>query len=64
MPRVPLIHGGHGDDEAVLPRSVQANSLYRPRVMRALSGYVFLFGLLALVLVALGYVVLSGLRLL
>jgi hypothetical protein len=30
--------------------------------MRALSGYVFLFGLL--VLVALGYVVLSGLRLL
>ena len=28
--------------------------------MRALSGYVFLFGLLALVLVALGYVVLSG----
>jgi hypothetical protein len=32
--------------------------------MRTLSGYVFLFGLLALVLVALGYVVLSGLRLL
>jgi hypothetical protein len=31
--------------------------------MRALSGYVFLFGLLAMVLVALGYVVLSGLRL-
>jgi hypothetical protein len=31
--------------------------------MRALSGYVFLFGLLAMVLMALGYVVLSGLLL-